>query len=142
MSFFLNRLQSSLSAPPSRRSKLLDARAAVRAFDSSEQKAVFERALFIATLKRNVDVDSTEFSGQEAGHSRQPSTVLVPALFYRPHQVILVLLQIGAERTLDLGSLVDGDLTFLASVRLRVKRASSDLLPYSKVGNRNLRNVI
>lgn len=72
-----NELRSSLGAWLSRRSKVLNARAAATIVDNSEQKFVLEKALFSAILKPTVDVDSTKLSGGGAGHRHGASTVLV-----------------------------------------------------------------
>lgn len=124
-----NGQQSPLGAWLSRRTKLLNARAAVTAVDDSKQKAVLEKALFSAMLQHTVKVDNTRLSGPELGHSQRPSPVVLLARLQNLKQVILMLLRNRAELILDFVDLQDGELAFLTFLGRRFEKANGDLLP-------------
>lgn len=69
--------QSPFDTRLSRRSKLLTARAAVKAVYKSARKLVFKRLVLATMLKHTVDATITDFSGRLPGHSHQASAVLL-----------------------------------------------------------------
>lgn len=113
----------------------------MKTVDSSEQKVVFGKAIFLTMLKQTVKVDSNDLSGRGVGHSHQYSAVLVLSRLQKLQQVVLMLLKNATKQILDLGDLKDGEPDFLASPGLRVKRANGDLISCDIVVHRNFDDV-
>lgn len=88
-----------------------------------------------------VHVHNTKLSQRRAGHSRQPSILLVLFPSYGFQQVVLMLRQNGAKPVLNFVHLENGEPDFVASVGLRVEKADGSIPLCSTVVHGNFDNV-
>lgn len=92
-------------------------------------------------LERTVEADSSELSGCWAGHSRQSSTILIPARSQRLKKVFLNFLHNCSDCNPKFVDLKENESNFFASIGLQVERRSWELLLDDIVVHRNLDDV-